>query len=111
MATLQDLLKRNMTKINDTNFAWRNFVKDFRNTILATAKMIELTPYNEMIFRYRLRDLLYEAKLPEDIAWIIIWMNDLKTETEFKSRDILLIPDYNELLRIRNLYDGSQTVT
>ena len=111
MATLQDLLKRNMTKINDPSFAWRNFLKDFRNTILSTAKMIELTSYHEMIFRYRLRDLLYEAKLPEDIAWVVVWMNDLKTEAEFKFRDFIYIPDYNELTRIRNLYDGSQTVT
>ena len=111
MATLQDLLKRNLTKINDTSFSWRNFVKDFRNTILSTASVIELTPYYEIIFRYRLRDLLYEAKLPEDIAWIVIWMNNLKTEADFKYQERILIPDYNELLRIRNLFDGSRTTS
>lgn len=108
---IQDLLKRNLTKINDIDSKWRNFVKDFRNQLLLSVSVIDLTPYHELIFRYRLRDLLYEAKLSEDIAWIVVWINDMKNESDFKDKTRLLIPEYNLLTRIRNLYDGSKTVT
>lgn len=111
MVILQDLLKRNLTKINDIDSKWRNFVKDFRNQILLTVTSIDLTSYHEMIFRYRLRDLLYEAKLSEDIAWVVVWINDMRNESDFKNRDYILIPDYNLLTKIRNLYDGSKIET
>lgn len=111
MVILQDLLKRNLTKINDIDSKWRNFVKDFRNQILLSVTAIELSSYQELIFRYRLRDLLYEANYSEDIAWVVVWINDMKNECDFKDKEYLLLPDYNLLTKIRNLYDGSKVET
>lgn len=111
MIKLTDILKTSITKINDPDPKWRNFVKDFRSTIFATAKILQITDYHERIFRYRLKDLLKEAQLPINIAWVIVWMNNIDSESNFKDMTSILIPDYQELTRIRNLYDGSQTVT
>lgn len=109
MIPLRDHLKRKQTALNDTSSSWRIFLKDFRDSLLAKSRMIEIDPYKERIYRYRLRDLLYEHKLPVDITWIIIWLNNIDTENNFKKLTHVYIPDYNEIQRIRNLYDANLT--
>lgn len=106
--SLSSSLKKKSNKVNDVNPEWRHFLKDFRNSLISSSKTIEINLYHARIFRFRLRDLLNENNLPYDCLWIIIWLNNLETELNFKDVTRLLIPDYNEIVRIRNLFDGSR---
>lgn len=97
-----------LNKINDQDPSWRHFVKDFKSNIMASARVIELTPFQQRIYKYRLRDFLRENNYPMDLTWIIIWLNQLETELNFFKRSSLIIPDYQTITKIRNLFDASR---
>lgn len=106
--SLTTYLNRKITKIDDSDPGWRHFLKDFRDNLLKKCTVLEINSYSGRIFRYRLRDFLYESKIPLDITWIIVWLNNMESETNFKNMNSLLIPNYTEIERIRNLYDASK---
>lgn len=64
------------------------------SNLLAKATVIEVRDYSARIFRYRLRDFLYESKIPLDMTWVIVWLNNLETEHNFKNTPRLIIPNY-----------------
>ena len=107
MSLAEDFASMN-NKINDQDTAWRHFLKDFKSNILATAKQVQLTPFQQRIYKYRLRDYLRENNLPVDLTWIIIWLNQMETELNFFKKASLIIPDYQTIVKIRNMFDGSR---
>ena len=106
--SFSDTLRRTITKINDVDPNWRHFLKDYHSKILSTCTTIELSDYHSRVYEFRLRDMLRENQIPVDLTWVIIWINNLESEYNFSNITKILLPNYQELLRIRNLYDGSR---
>lgn len=87
---------------------WRHFLKDFRTKLIETGTYVYITAYDERVFRYRLKDYLLKISVPPDLSWIIIWLNNLETELNFVGVEKLVIPNYQEVARIRKLFDASR---
>jgi hypothetical protein len=107
---LTDLSRKISTKmsvdgLDDTDEEWELFIKDHRKHILERSTVVFLT--NELMTRYEyhLRWFLEDNRIETDMYWIIMYINNIKMESEFFNIDRLYIPDINHIKELRKQFN------
>lgn len=107
---LTDLSRKISTKmsvdgLDDTDEEWELFIKDHRKHILEKSTVVFLT--NELMTRYEyhLRWFLEDNRIETDMYWIIMYINNIKMESEFFNIDRLYIPDINHIKELRKQFN------
>ena len=79
---------------NDPNFyLFKQFIIDHKDLIKENSEIHNFT-VEEMYFqRYKLTEYLMSLGLGPDLTWIVLWINDLNDQTEFKDLLNILVPD------------------
>ena len=104
--TLATRLVSNITKLDSSARSWRQYVRDHRSVILNSSTKIELRPEMMHIKRYRMNELLNELSYPEDIVWIVMWLNQLKGHADIVDLSRLILPDVAVLKDLYAQYES-----
>jgi hypothetical protein len=89
------------TEISD---GWKTMLKDHRPQLLETAETIIITAYNQKIYQHTIEDFLRYKGYPISASWIVLWLNDLPSNMEFKNVPRLLLPDTKYLNTLYQTY-------
>lgn len=107
---LTDLSRKILTKmsedgLDDTDVEWELFIKDHRRHILERSTIIYLTNDLMTRYEYHLRWFLEDNRIDTNMYWIIMYINNIKMESEFVNIDRLYIPDINQIKELRKQFN------
>lgn len=105
--SLVSILNSRNTSIASSDETWRNFLKDFKSSLLKTGISVPVTDYQQRVFKHRLKDFLKEISVSQELTWVVVWLNNMESALNFVNKSYLVIPDYSEVNRIRKLYEAS----
>ena len=95
-----------VTKYSPSDLDWVKYVHDHYKTIFQSCSCKNLAKEEHFWKYYRLEDYLYEElHIDPNIAWIVLYINQLPSDVEFKEIDTLLLP---ELSILDGLYQSYQ---
>ena len=97
--------KRSTDGLDDTDEEWVLFIRDHRKHILEQSTIVYLT--NDLITRYEyhLRWFLEDNRIDTDMYWIIMYLNNIKSESEFFNIDRLYIPNIDHIKELRKQFN------
>ena len=73
---------------------WVQFVRDHFLYIRNSAQTTSLDAYRHNTMKYRLEDFLVDQmNIPRSCAWIVLLINQLGTNVDFRELKSILIPD------------------
>ena len=97
VTTFADKLRSLETDYSSRDIDWVQYVHDHYKNIFATCQS-ETLNVNEHYWEYhRLEDYLKSKSIDPNIAWIVLYINQLPSNVEFKEIRSLLIPDMSVL--------------
>ena len=105
MAGLHNLFAKYYTKFSNDNYEWVHFVRDHYNRLRSKAVYIALNPYQMNVMYYRLNDFLEEYNVPCEADWIVLMLNQLQSEKDFKNLKWMFLPDMTDLQELRDEFD------
>ena len=105
MAGLHNLFQRYYTKFSNDNYEWVHFLHDHFKRIRLKATYIEINPYQMHEMHYRLNDFLAEYNIPQEADWIVLLINQLQSEKDFKNLTWIYLPDMTDIEELREEFD------
>lgn len=102
--SLQTAYKNMMSEYSNHDADWVQFVKDHYNYIMENAEMIALDIHVHHTTRYRLEDYLNRFGIDPSLTWIVIYINQLKSNLSFIELNQLLIPNERSIRYLREQY-------
>ena len=108
MAGLHDRFASYFTKYSNDDYDWVHFVYDHFRRMRSKAIYISLNPYQMNVMHYRLNDFLAEYNIPAEVDWIVLWLNQLQSEKDFKNLKWIFLPDMTD---VQDLREENDTVT
>ena len=106
MAGLHSLFKKHFTKYSNDNYDWVHYVHDHFKRLRLTAVYVELDPFKMNLIHYRLNDFLTECNIPKEADWIVLYLNQLNSEKDFKNLLWMFLPDMQDLENLRQEFDN-----
>ncbi len=108
--SLADKCELRLGEYNNDDEGWVQFVKDHRTVLLnnSTVTTISLDMANR--YQYRFALYLYDNSIDASLHWIILWLNQIKSEREFSQITKLLIPTADILKKLRAQYLSNAAV-
>lgn len=91
------------TEYSSRDIDFVKYVHDHYKNIYETAKEVSLDVNEHYWEHYRLEDFLASKKCDPNIAWIVLYINQIPSNVSFKNIKTLLIPDANV---IQGLYSS-----
>lgn len=105
MTTFADRLLSKLSPVETMDRGWVRYVKDHREIILASATT-ERVPLGAMHFnRFRMKTLLQELGVGMNLAWIVMWINQIDSMRDVKDIEELVVPNLETINRLRDQYD------
>jgi hypothetical protein len=93
MSLSKRLGNANRTQMGDDQGRWRQFILDHLDFIARRSQTKEIPAEMMNLYRYDLdRFLKQECSRNEDIAWIVLLINDLPSDFEFVGVRFLIVP-------------------
>lgn len=91
---------------SDNDPEWELYVKDHRDLILENSSTIQIAADDMRKYMYCLEAFLYDKNLDIDyrMTWIVLWLNQLGSNLEFRDLSSLIIPKRNYLLMLYEKY-------
>lgn len=105
MAGLHNLFQRYYTKFSNDNYEWVHFLHDHFKRIRLKATYIEINSYQMHEMHYRLNDFLAEYNIPQEADWIVLLINQLQSEKDFKNLTWIYLPDMTDIEELREEFD------
>ena len=103
--TLKETLECKITRYNNSDFGWVQYVRDNLWYIRGTAQRIDLDVYRHNTMKYRLGEFIVETfNMPRDVAWIVLYINQLESDVDFRDLESILIPDMKVIDNLCNMY-------
>ena len=98
---------RNMcvTDIDNSDVEWVQFVTDHYRELQASATTVEVSLTDMELYRFRLSDWLSDRGYTKRLAWIVMLLNNIKSDQEFVGFQQLRIPDANYISQLRAQYN------
>ena len=59
--------------------------------------------------KYRLADFLADNNIPISMSWIVLYINQLGSDMEFRDITVMLLPDVFEIKYLRDVFDTIQS--
>lgn len=94
---------RNMcvTDIDNSDIEWVQYVTDHYRELQASAVTVEVLPTDMELYRFRLSDWLSDRGYAKRLAWIVMLLNNIKSDREFVGFQQLRIPDSSQISQLR----------
>ena len=102
--SLLENLKTQVGKYSSIDPDWVQFVKDHRTAVRNNSVITLLSAEESFIFRYRPESYLYNKGMTISKCWIMLWINQINTLTDFKNLEYLLIPSDEYLQTLKRSY-------
>jgi hypothetical protein len=99
--SLSQRLKTSVGNYTNTDSLWVQYVKDHRSYLLNLSNKIDIDSITMFNYRYRPEDFLAYKGYSKRVSWIILWLNQIYSHTDFVDLKYIFIP---ELSIIENLY-------
>jgi len=106
--TLADRCESKLGDYSNTDTGWVQFVKDHREMLLQNSTVLEMSLEVAHRYRFSLALLLYDRSMDQSTMWIIMWLNQISAEHEFKQLQRLLIPTNEYLATLKAQYDSNK---
>ena len=88
---------------------WVQFIKDHYYHIKSKSTLVELNPYKHNTYHYRVTDFLKDNNIPVEMAWIVLFINQLGSDAEFIDLNLMIIPDVTDIKALRDTFDTIQS--
>lgn len=103
--SLHTIYKQCYSKYSNDDYEWVHYVHDHYARLRAKAAFIEMNEYKMHELHYRLTDFLEEHNVPKEVDWIVLYINQLASEKDFKSLTWMYLPDMTDLELMRDEFD------
>lgn len=101
---LSEFLENKISKYSSKDIDWVKYVHDHYKTIFKNSRM-EHIDINEHYWKfYRIEDFLRDKKYDPDIAWIVLYINQLSGNIDFRNLESILLPDENTISGLYTSY-------
>lgn len=109
--SLLEMLAEKTFQTDPSDTAWRQFVSDHREEIIANSTLISITPdlFNEM--RYNISRFLRSQNIRPQYAWVIPLINNISCDMEFRNIESLRVPKEGYMKDLFEDYSASRTAT
>ncbi len=102
--SLADRLATNQDELSNADIDWVQYVKDHRSTLMDSSIKITV-PANIMFTnRYRMGALLVALGHRPNIAWVVMWLNQLRDNNDIDALDDLIVPNLERLRSLHQQY-------
>ena len=108
-ASLHAMYKSLLSSYSNYDLDWVQFVKDHYDHIKRKSTVVQLNPFRHNSLKYRLTDFLADNNIPREMAWIVLFINQLGSENEFCELNVLMIPDTSDIAHLRDVFDTVQS--
>jgi len=89
-----------ISNYSNTNKEWIQFIFDHYDLIKANSTLTSISDEDMYIYQYRLEDYLSSISVDKNIAWIVLFINQLGNNRDFKELKTLLIPNMNYISKL-----------
>lgn len=104
--TLRSMYEEQVDDYCSEDQNWVQFVRDHLLYLRSTAQEIQLDVYRHNTMRYRLEDFLEDQmKMMRSTAWIVLLINQMNSNVDFREMKSILIPDMRVIDWLRTTYD------
>jgi len=83
---------------------WVKFVYDHYQLLFNTAQYVKLDKSEHYWEYYRLEDFLQDKNIDPNVAWIVLYLNQIKSRLDFKDIDSIMIPSSDTLKALRQSF-------
>ena len=105
-STLREMFEEQVDQYSSEDQNWVQFVRDHFQYLRNTAQETALDVYRHNTMKYRLEDFLEDQlKMPRSTAWIVLLINQMNSNIDFRELSSILIPDMHVIQYLRNTYD------
>lgn len=105
-STLREIYEEQVDQYCSEDQNWVQFVRDHFHYLRNTAQEILLDVYRHNTMKYRLEDFLEDQlKMSKSTAWIVLMINQLNSNVDFRELNSILIPDMRVIDYLRTTYD------
>lgn len=106
--TLQDQIELTLiSNYSNTNKDWIQFIFDHYDLIKENSTKTSISDEDMYIYQYRLEDYLSSISVDKNIAWIVLFINQLGNNRDFKELKTLLIPNTNYISKLYSQYQSN----
>ena len=98
-----------LSSYSNYDIEWVQFIKDHFYHIKNKSSVVELDPYRHNSMKYRLADFLADNNIPISMSWIVLYINQLGSDMEFRDITVMLLPDVSEIKYLRDVFDTIQS--
>lgn len=92
----------------DGSDAWRLFIQDHKQLILENSVLVTISKSTIHTYKYRIEEYLKSIGHPITLAWIVLYINNIKSNLEFKDLDSLYIPTESYIESLYQLFSNSE---
>jgi hypothetical protein len=105
-STLRELFEEQVDQYCSEDQNWVQFVRDHFQYLRNTAQEVTLDVYRHNTMKYRLEDFLEDQlKMYRSTAWIVLLINQMNSNVDFREMSSILIPDMRVIQYLRNTYN------
>lgn len=97
MDSFADIMRGEISQLDDTDLEWVQYVKDHRALLLENASRVSIPPATMFTYRYRMRALLTHLKFKPELTWLVMWLNQLDTPADVVGLSELIIPSKEQV--------------
>lgn len=97
-----------LSSYSNYDLEWVQFVKDHFYHIKRNSTVVELDPYRHNSMKYRLADFLADNNIPIEMSWIVLFVNQLGSDMEFRDISVMILPDVSDIKHLREVFDTVQ---
>ena len=107
MALLKTL-KRRMGKFSSIDPSWVQYVKDHRNFVRNNSIITLISPEESFVYRYRPESYLHSKGMDISKSWIMLWINQINSLSNFINLEYLIIPSDEYLAELKREFSNFQ---
>lgn len=94
-----------LSSYSNYDLEWVQFIKDHFYHIKQRSTLVELDPFKHNSLKYRMSDFLMENNIPTEMSWIVLFINQLGSDSDFHDITTMLIPDVTDIKHLREVFD------
>ena len=98
-----------LSSYSNYDLEWVQFIKDHFYHIKRRSSVVELDPYKHNSMKYRLADFLADNNIPTEMGWIVLFINQLGSDVDFRDITVMILPDVSDIKRLRDVFDTIQS--
>lgn len=98
-----------LSSYSNYDLEWVQFIRDHFYHIKQKSTVVELDPFRHNSMKYRLADFLADNNIPTEMAWIVLFINQLGSDADFHDVTFMILPDVTDIKHLREVFDTVQS--